>query len=95
MIKDVDNSGRSWIIQDNKRDPSNPTDRWIFADGSNDDSHSDGRYIDLLSDGFKIRGARNETNGDNRHYVYMAFAEATIPSQFGVTPTGRARNGSA
>ena len=95
MIKDVDNSGRSWIIQDNKRDPSNPTDRWLFADGSNDGSHSDGRYIDLLSDGFKIRSARNETNGDNNNYLYLAFAEATIPSQFGVTPTGRARNGSA
>ena len=95
MIKDVDTSGRSWIIQDNKRDPSNPTDRWLFADGSSDGSHSDGRYIDLLSDGFKIRSARNETNQNDINYMYLAFAEATIPSQFGVTPTGRARNGSA
>ena len=95
MIKDVDTSSRSWIIQDNKRDPSNPTGRWLFADGSNDGSHSDGRFIDLLSDGFKIRSARNETNQNDDNYMYLAFAEATIPSQFGVTPTGRARNGSA
>ena len=93
MIKDVDTSGRSWIIQDNKRDASNPTGRWLFADGSNDGSHSDGRFIDFLSDGFKIRSARGETNGNDNNYLFLAFAEATIPSQFGVTPTGRARNG--
>ena len=94
MIKEVGNSN-NWIIQDNTRDPSNPTDGWIYPDLNAGEETGSGRFIDLLSDGFKVRSPGTGTNRDNGNFLYMAFAETSIPSQFNVTPTGRARNGSA
>ena len=94
MIKEVGNSN-NWIIQDNMRDPSNPTTSWLYADIPSSQESDNGRYIDLLSDGFKIRSPGTGTNRDDGNFMYLAFAETSIPSQFGVTPTGRARNGSA
>ena len=94
MIKEVGNSN-NWIIQDNMRDPSNPTTSWLYADIPSSQESDNGRYIDLLSDGFKIRSPGTGLNRDDGNYLYLAFAETSIPSQFGVTPTGRARNGSA
>ena len=94
MIKEVGNSN-NWIIQDNMRDPSNPTTSWLYADIHSSQESDNGRYIDLLSDGFKIRSPGTGTNRDDGNFMYLAFAETSIPSQFGVTPTGRARNGSA
>ena len=92
MIKEMGNSN-NWIIEDNTRDPSNPTDGWLYTDVPAAEETGSGRYIDFLSSGFKIRSPGTGTNRDDGNYVYMAFAETSVPSQFNVTPTGRARNG--
>ena len=94
MIKEVGNSN-NWIIQDNMRDPSNPTTSWLYADIPSSQESDNGRYIDLLSDGFKIRSPGTGLNRDDGNFLYLAFAETSIPSQFSVTPTGRARNGAS
>ena len=45
-------------------------------------------YIDILSNGFKIRGAGTELNETGAPYIYMAFGQPII-SNSGIMPTAR------
>ena len=71
-----------WYIYDTKRNVFNVNQDPLLANSSNgglpnegiDDS---GQAIDILSNGFKIRGAWL-TNNSSQNYVYAAFAEQPI-----------------
>jgi len=76
MIKNIDNSGNWWMM-DNKRNGYNVTGERLMANStSNEDSFSD--VVDLLSNGFKLRG----TYGDINDYslIYMAFGQSLVGS---------------
>ena len=45
--------------------------------------------IDLLSNGFKLRGATAQYNTADETYVYMAFAEAPFVNSNGVPCNAR------
>ena len=45
--------------------------------------------LDLLSNGFKIRGAGTGTNTSGATYVYMAFAESPFVNSKGVPNNAR------
>jgi len=63
----------SWVIQDTKRSPINPSKERIWADL--EDGESSSTYdIDFLSNGFKHRNTHSDTNSSST-YIYMAFAE--------------------
>ena len=70
-----DASSNSWCVIDRARDPYNsggPT-KLLFWD-SDQDEYTDSNHIwDFLSNGVKIRGTGNNTNGQK--YITMAFAE--------------------
>ena len=64
----------SWIIIDAERDQENVASKRLLANLSNAES-SGVHNIDFLSNGFKMRGDNNNSNGSGETYIYMAFAE--------------------
>lgn len=72
MIKSSDTSAGSWIIVDTARNESNLSTDRVFA---NSDAAQDSlAAIDILSNGFKLRGAAN-ANTSGITYIFAAFAE--------------------
>ena len=90
MIKNIGASGTGyhWYIWDNKRDTFNITDNTIHADQSNAENTFD-QDIDLLSNGFKLRGSGVGMNPNSHDAVYFAFAEHPFVSSKGVPVTAR------
>jgi len=82
MIKETGQTG-SWYINDNKRDTFNLVDLTVYADLANAEATETNNSMDYLSNGFKLRGAGNDTNLDGGTYVYMAFAEAPFVTSNG------------
>ena len=75
MVKRTDTS-EDWWIKDSVRGQYNPDDFNLFPNSSNAESTSNsGRYVDLLSNGFKPRGTNFGVNASGGTYIYMAFAE--------------------
>jgi len=74
MLKET--SGTSdWSMYDNKREPFNVADSTLEANTSDAEAAVSGRPIDILSNGFKLRGDSSFTNENGATYIYMAFAE--------------------
>ena len=76
MIKNIDLSATgSWAVWDTKRNTFNVSNTILSPDTTAADSSTDvTNSIDILSNGFKVRGATSLT-GDAVNYLYMAFAE--------------------
>jgi hypothetical protein len=70
-------SGNSyWIIKDKLRTANyNPQNGNLYADASFAEDTASTVNIDLLSNGFKIRGTYDGINNSSATYIYMAFAE--------------------
>jgi hypothetical protein len=62
-----------WILQDNVREPFNLNDEYLSP--SQNIAAATGLYVDLLSDGFKVRSTSNMTNGSGDEMIYLAMAE--------------------
>jgi hypothetical protein len=89
MIKDIDNSGNSWLISDNKRNPFNVADDRLFADLDNAENQpSDSGGIDFVSNGFKVRTNDGSTNASGTR-IFMAFAEQPFVNSNGVPCNAR------
>ena len=78
LIKNKEASG-AWLMKDKIR-----TKKHNVADGTlranlsdNQDTNTD-NYIDLVSNGFKLRGDSTEFNGNDQKYVYLAMAESPL-----------------
>ena len=64
-----------WHIYDTIRDVNNPCDRVLQPANSGSETDAGGNSdIDILSNGFKLRGTNGAINGGN-NYNYVAFAE--------------------
>jgi len=75
LIKRTDTTG-SWKLFDNKRANSfNVIGVRLEANSSGAESSSSTYNIDLVSNGFKLRGTSAEQNGSGNSFIYMAFAE--------------------
>mgnify|MGYP003633463399 CR=1 FL=1 len=74
LVKNID-AVESWQIRDSKRDPFNVSKEILFPDTSGAEATSGGgQFGDLLSNGFKWRGA-DGGNNSAATFMYMAFAE--------------------
>jgi hypothetical protein len=75
LVKQSSASGEPWNIYDDQRLGFNPASKGLYANSSDAENDASGRYKDLLSNGFKIRGTSGEQNASGATYIYMAFAE--------------------
>jgi hypothetical protein len=64
----------SWDIRDTSRSTYNTDDLELYANLSNAEASS-AVYIDVLSNGFKIRNSNASYNGSGVTYIFAAFAE--------------------
>ena len=89
MTKRTDSTS-SWFVFDNKRSPSNVVDDILFPNGNDaETTNSSSGAIDMLSNGFKIRGTNSNFNAASSTQIYMAFAEHPFVSSKGVPVTAR------
>ena len=75
MLKNI-NTTDSWLTKDYQRASNyNPASGNLYPNLNLAEDTGSGAYIDLLSNGFKIRGSNNSTNGNGNTIIYAAFAE--------------------
>jgi len=77
MIKRTDSTG-DWVIYDGVKEPYNVIDTYLEANSSNADVTLAVRELDILSNGFKVRGTNVSINASGSPYIYMAFAEEPL-----------------
>jgi hypothetical protein len=66
---------QNWQIHDTKRDGYNPKNDNLSSNNTN--SEADNKFIDILSNGFKLRRS-DVLNVSGENYIYMAFAEEPL-----------------
>jgi len=79
----------SWRTYDNKRDTFNVMDKTLLADADAAEETGTNKYLDFLSNGFKLRSTDADTNASGATYIYMAFAEAPFVNSEGVPANAR------
>ena len=90
MWKNSSAAGEYWHMRDTARDPHNQVYHKLFANlDSVEDTQTAPDAIDILSNGFKLRAANTGSNGGNRTYIYMAFAENPFVTSTGIPTTAR------
>ena len=75
LIKNMDVSADSWIIQDNAREPYNYVGKYLQPNLNAAEGDSSAMALDYLSNGFKVRGTEHNINESGQTHVYMALAE--------------------
>ena len=88
LIKSSSGS-RSWVIFDNKLNPNNLSSQQLYPDSAAAEITATSAVIDILSNGFKMRGGGTNTNDLSVIYNYMAFAENPFVTSTGVPVTAR------
>ena len=88
MVKNITDSGVSWMIQDHKRDIDNPVHHRLKANDSAAEA-SNINQMDFLSNGFKCRVNDSSWNLSGKTYSYMAFAENPFVTSTGIPTTAR------
>jgi hypothetical protein len=82
MIKSIGSGGYNWDIFDSVRQPNNLNGVTLQADTSGAEfDYAPNGYVDLLSNGFKLRSTSNAVNGSGASsYLYMAFGQSLVGS---------------
>jgi len=89
MRKRIDSAG-DWGILDYQRNPTNLADQYLSANANSAESNYLSIFsIDILSNGFKFRTTRYESNASGGTYIYMAFAENPFTTSTGIPATAR------
>ena len=70
----------NWQIYDSTRTPSNPNDTWLESNETQSEQSNTVFSLDLLSNGFKLRGNGTFMNESGQTYIYCAFAENPFQS---------------
>jgi hypothetical protein len=75
MYKRSNAAGDNWRLIDTSRDPFNVSGNELYPNLSNAEvaSGTNTNYVDILSNGFKIRNPNQNANGST--YIYACFAE--------------------
>ena len=74
MVKNTSFSGTNWIILDTSRNTANVVGNALVPNSANAEG-STYSWMDILSNGFKMRVSDADTNGSGYTYIYAAFAE--------------------
>ena len=79
MIKRSDVSD-NWNIFDNKRNEFNLTDKRLYPNSNSAELTASSVSLDLLSNGFKLRGTDSQINNSSGTYIYMCFGQSIVGS---------------
>ena len=77
LIKNI-SLGQPWVLMDNKINPHNLADTRLSPSSSDAELTSGDNYIDILSNGFKVRsGSSTDINYSTSYpnHIYLAFGE--------------------
>jgi hypothetical protein len=88
IMKESSSAGGNWVMFDNKRDTGNVTKHRMFPNLTNPDNTTR-NYIDLLSNGFKMRDTDADHNQSGQTMIFMAWAENPFVTSTGVPTTAR------
>ena len=77
-----------WRLFDNKRAGYND-DNYRLAPDASDAEDTATTYLDILSNGVKIRGTAGSFNQSGGTFIYMAFAENPFTTSTGIPTTAR------
>lgn len=78
MQKEYSQGSTVWFMWDSKRDPINVANHTVEANstaGEGSTASGATNWIDILSNGYKIRNTGSHLNASGRQYIYMAFAQ--------------------
>jgi hypothetical protein len=75
LVKNTSINGSNWRIVDTARNTYNEANLLLNPNSSNDEQTTTANEFDILSNGFKLRGTDNDTNGSAETLIYAAFAE--------------------
>ena len=90
VIVKSSSSAYSWYMFDNKRSGYNVDNDSLSPDlSSTEYDGSTYNFIDLLSNGFKMRETYAGRNGSGSTYIYLAFAENPFTTSTGIPTTAR------
>ena len=92
MIKSMSLSNSDWVIFDNKRNTSNPTNNHLVANENDTEEADNYEIVDFLADGFRVTGLGGAGINYNTSYadvIYMAFAEQPTETPFTTFPNAR------
>jgi len=78
LTKQSSASGEGWLMHDNKRLGYNTDNNTVYANVDNTEATGD--YLDILSNGFKIRNTNSVINGSGATYIYMAIGQSLVGS---------------
>jgi hypothetical protein len=73
LIKCTSNNG-DWFIWDTARDTYNVSQYTLLADTNAAETSGSANYIDILSNGFKVKATTAGFNGSTDKFLFMAFA---------------------
>jgi hypothetical protein len=74
LKKTSDATDALWILYDTARDTYNASEKYLIPNNAN--AEGSALYIDILSNGFKLKQASNQAiNFSGANYIYAAFAE--------------------
>ncbi len=65
----------NWAMIDTARAPSNTVTNQLFANSAGAENVDANQAVDILSNGFKLRGSLALFNQSSQTYIFMAFAE--------------------
>ena len=89
IIKNITDTA-DWTIWDTTRYPINFQNIQLYPNLNNaEDSASSTTRLDMLSNGFKMRGVNNKINGNGDTMLYMAWAENPLVTGTGTPATAR------
>jgi len=76
LFKRITDGSEPWVIVDSARDPENAGFTEVLRPNLNSaEFNNSSANMDILSNGFKYRGAGGMTNADTKDYIFAAFAE--------------------
>jgi hypothetical protein len=76
MIKATGAVSGGWVIWDTARSVYNTTYNYLFAHNGNSEGTATSLNMDIVSNGFKLRGVDSWDNSNAETYIYAAFAES-------------------
>ena len=74
LIKRKD-AATNWTVFDSARNTNNETTKWLEPNNAQVEQTNANVKVDLVSNGFKLRGDDSGINANNGVYVFAAFAE--------------------